>query len=62
MNYLTLFQKYINNYQPLNKINIKAKVIYFSEKTKSFYYLLKKNDSIKNELIEIVQKTYFNND
>jgi len=62
MNYLTLFQKYINNYQPLNKINIKAKVIYFSEKTKSFYYLLRKNDSIKNELIEIVQKTYFNND
>ena len=62
MNYLTLFQKYINNCNPLNKINIKGKDIYLSEKTKSFYYLLKKNDSIKNELIEIVQNKYFDND
>ena len=62
MNYLTLFKKYINNCNPLNKINIKGKDIYLSEKTKSFYYLLKKNDSIKNELIEIVQKKYFDED
>ena len=62
MNYLTLFKKYINNFQPLNKINITGKDIYFSKKTKSFYYLLKKNDSIKNELIEIVQKMYFDDD
>ena len=62
MNYLTLFQKYINNCNPLNKINIKGKDIYLSEKTKSFYYLLKKNDSIKNELIEIVQNKYFDDD
>lgn len=62
MNYLTLFEKYINNCNPLNKINIKGKDIYFSEKTKSFYYLLKKNDSIKNELIGIAKKMYLKDD
>jgi len=60
LNYLVLFEKYINKCKPLNKINIKGKNIYFSEKTKSFYYLLKKNKTIKKEIIECTTRIYFN--
>ena len=60
LNYLVLFEKYINKCKPLNKINIKGKNIYFSEKTKSFYYLLKKNETIKQEIIECTTRIYFN--
>ena len=60
LNYLVLFETYINKCKPLNKINIKGKNIYFSEKTKSFYYLLKKNETIKQEIIECTTRIYFN--
>ena len=43
----------------MKKIDFEGKVIILSHRTKPFFNLLKKNKSSKNELIEIVQKAYF---
>ena len=61
MKYTEAFIFYYSNIKaPLHKITFKDKEIILSSKTKSFYYLLKKNDMIKKDLIIIVNKVYFN--
>ena len=58
MKYIDAFKLYYS--APSHKITFKDKEIILSNKTKSFYYLLKKNDMIKNDLIIIANKIYFN--
>jgi len=53
-----IFQKYYNNCKPFNKLIINGEYIYLSKNTKSFYDLVKKNDIIKNELIEYAKIVY----
>jgi hypothetical protein len=57
MKYISLFNYYYNNEKTIN-----GKEIIFSSKTKSFKDLLenKKNEDIKNLLIEAVKCAYFN--
>ena len=59
INFVVLFSIYHNNCKPLKKIDFEGKEIILSHRTKPFFNLLKKNKSSKNELIEIVQKAYF---
>lgn len=59
MNYVILFSKYHNNCKPLKKIVFEGKEIKLSHKTKSFFDLLRKNKQIKDEIIMIAQKAYF---
>ena len=42
MNYLSIFKLYFNDCETLRKINIKENDFYLVNKTKSFYYSLKK--------------------
>ena len=58
MEIVPIFQKYYNNCKPFNKLIINGKYIYLSKNTKSFYDLVKKNDIIKNELIEYARIVY----
>jgi hypothetical protein len=58
MKYIDAFKLYYS--ASSHKITFKDKEIILSNKTKSFYYLLKKNDMIKNDLIIIANKIYFN--
>ena len=58
MGIVPIFQKYYNNCKPFNKIILNGKTIYLSKETKSFYDLIKKNDIIKNELIECAKLVY----
>ena len=58
MKYIDAFKLYYS--ASSHKITFKDKEIILSNKTKSFYYLLKKNDMIKNDLIFIANKIYFN--
>ena len=60
MRYLKLFRIYYNKLKPLKKVAIQDKVINLSSKTKSFYYLLKKNKEIKNIIISTAKDAYFN--
>ena len=62
MDYLNLFRIYYNDCKPLNKIIIKDKSIYLSEETKSFYYLIQKNISVKEEIIEFTKKVFLSNE
>ena len=60
MNYLKLFDYYYNKEEPLNKIHFENKEILLSSKTKSFYYLLEKNQDLKQEIIDTAKLVYFN--
>ena len=55
MKYIKLFTYYYNNTKPLLEIlNFGGKNINLSNITKSFYYLLEKNESIRTQLIHII--------
>ena len=60
MNYLELFNYYYNQEKPLRKLVFKNKEIYLSIKTKSFFDLLEKYDDTRNELIDTVNRIYYN--
>ena len=62
MGIIPIFQKYYNNCKPFNKIMIGGKYIYLSKETKSFYDLIKKNDLIKNGLIEYANIVYLDDE
>ena len=65
MNYLSLFKLYFNNCEPLKKINLKGIDFDLSDKAKSFYYLVKKNNfnvSEKKSFIESTKNAYFRGD
>lgn len=61
------FMEIFKKYYFCNQINIKeivfeGKIIKLSKKTKGFYSLIKENESLKNVLVEIVNRFYFYND
>ena len=60
--YLSLFEFYYNNGQELKSINIKDKNIELSDKTKSFFSLINKNQNnnckMKNLMIECINKVF----
>ena len=58
--FLALFSKYFNNRLPLNEILIEDKKISLSPNTKSFSELLEKNMESKNDIIDIAEKFYIN--
>ena len=62
MNYLDLFKSYYNKEKPLNKIYFENKVIVFSPRTESFYFLLEKNkdNELKQDIIDMAKKLYLN--
>lgn len=60
MRYLQLFSIYYNKLKPLKKVNFQNKLITLSSKTKSFYYLLRKNKDIKDIIISAAKDAYFN--
>ena len=61
MNYLDLFKYYYNNNKEsrLDAINFEKKKIPLTEGTKSFYDLLKKNQEIKENIVEVAKTIYF---
>ena len=61
MNYLDLFKYYYNNNKEsrLDAINFEKKKIPLTERTKSFYDLLKKNQEIKENIVEVAKTIYF---
>ena len=62
MDYISLFKSYFNDCEPLKTINIKGKEFDLSNNTKSFYYLVKKNnfnEFEKNLFIESTKTAYF---
>ena len=60
MKYLKLFSIYYNKLKPLKKVTFQGEVITLSSKTKSFYYLLRKNKEIKDIIISTAKDAYFN--
>ena len=58
MKYSHLFYYYYNNEQPLEEISINDKTILLSKKTKSFYYLLNKNEKSREDIIQITKRFY----
>ena len=60
MNYLELFNYYYNQEKPLKKLVFKNKEINLSPETESFFDLLEKYDDIRNELINTVDRIYYN--
>lgn len=60
MKYIKLFTYYYNNLKPLEILNFGGKNIYLSNTTKSFYYLLEKNETSKTQLIHTLKSAYFN--
>ena len=59
MKYLKLFEIYYNDEKPLKSFIFHHKNIVLSNKTKSFYDLLLKNEDDKTELIETANSVYF---
>ena len=62
MNYISLFKSYFNDCEPLKTINIKGKEFDLSNNTKSFYYLVKKNnfnEIERNLFIKSTKTAYF---
>ena len=60
MNYLELFNYYYNQEEPLKKLVFKNKEINLSPETETFFDLLEKYDDIRNELIDTVNRIYYN--
>ena len=46
--------------KPLKRIDFEGKIIYFSDKTKSFNDLLTKNPTIRTQLIDTIKCAYLN--
>lgn len=60
MNYLDLFKLYYNEEKPLDKIVYENHEIFLSPKTKSFYFLLEKYKSIRQNIIDVAKIVYLN--
>ena len=60
--FLALFSKYFNNQLPLNEILVEDMKISLSPNTKSFSELLEKNMESKNDIIDLAEKFYINDD
>ena len=58
MNYLYLFYLYYNNKLPLEMFIIGDKKIILPKKTKSFYYLLQKNEQTEEDILKAVKDFY----
>jgi hypothetical protein len=58
MKFLELCLLYYNDEKPLKELTIFDKKIILSEKTKSFYYLLQKNEELKSQIVYICKKVY----
>ena len=58
LKFLDLFQYYHNEYKQLNKIFLFEREITLTKDTKSYYFLLEKNMTIKKEIIEITKYNY----
>ena len=58
--YIEIFKKYYYTEEPLKKIVYNKQIINLSNKTKSIYYLLEKNDSQREEIKETIIQNYFN--
>ena len=60
MNYLTFFIEYYYDKKEINEIYFEGKIIRFSwkNKTRTFIDLLKKNDTLKTDLINTVNSVY----
>ena len=58
--FLVLFHYYYNDKQSLKEILLLNENITLSKKTKSFYDLLKKNEGLKKDIIEITDAFYIN--
>ena len=60
--YLNLFKAYYNNRLPLKQMiiadGIDEKIVNLSEETKSFYYLLEKNEKSKEKIIQIAEEFF----
>lgn len=59
MKYIKLFNYYYNNIKPLKILNFGGKNINLSDRTKSYYYLLAKNEASKIQLINTLKSAYF---
>lgn len=59
MKYLKLFNIYYNKEKPLKEFIFEGKRIILSGLTKSFYYLLEKNENLKTKLGETAISVYF---
>ena len=58
MKYLEIFLYYYNDMKPLNELTLFGNRVILSEKTKSFYYLLKKNEETKEQIIYFCKLIY----
>ena len=58
LKFLDLFQSYHNENKQLNKIFLFEREITLTKDTKSYYFLLEKNMTIKKEIIEITKYNY----
>ena len=58
LKFLDLFQYYHNENRQLNKIFLFEREITLTNDTKSYYFLLEKNMTIKKEIIEITKYNY----
>jgi hypothetical protein len=58
MKYLEIFLYYYNDKKPLNELTLFGNRVILSEKTKSFYYLLKKNEETKEQIIYFCKLIY----
>ena len=56
--YLDLFLNYYNDEKPLKELMIFDKKVILSKNTKSFYYLLHKQEELKNQIIYFCKKDY----
>ena len=62
LKYIKLFKDYyyIKFNEPLKEIEYNGRTINLSNKTESIYYLLKKNESQKEEILKTIKEVYFN--
>ena len=60
MKFIEAFSIYYNNGKSLTNVNYKDKNIIISHKTKSFYYLLYKEENLKKEIYDTANSVYLN--
>ena len=60
LKYIKVFLDYYNIEKPITKIEYNEKPIKLSEKTKSIYYLLEKNNSQREEIKNTIKQVYLN--
>ena len=58
MKFSDLFNYYYNNEQPLKEISINDITILLSQETKSFSYLLQKNEKLREDIIQATKRFY----